>query len=124
MWAEVGNLIHAEFEKISSAKQTIFATHQAPPEVKAEFVEAARKEKEEHARTWASFAPSSKIIPCLTYSAPPRYPNYRYQPAYRRTDIIRVSSDERMQSFGSLTEVSRFSCPAPSAQGSQRGREM
>ncbi|KAJ9107511.1 hypothetical protein QFC21_000967 [Naganishia friedmannii] len=41
---------------------------EAPPAVKAQFTEAAKKEKEEHARL---------------------YPNYRYQPAYRRTDIIR-----------------------------------
>ncbi|WVQ63308.1 uncharacterized protein L199_001460 [Kwoniella botswanensis] len=41
---------------------------EAPLEVRAKFNEQARLEKEEHAR---------------------KYPGYRYQPAFRRTDIIR-----------------------------------
>lgn len=41
---------------------------EAPPDVRKKFQEMARIEKEEHQR---------------------RYPGYRYQPVFRRTDIIR-----------------------------------
>jgi hypothetical protein len=48
MWAEVSTSSFARrFLAILRFRQ--FATSQAPPEVKAEFVEAARLEKEEHA---------------------------------------------------------------------------
>lgn len=60
---------------------------QATPDVKARFVEAARLEKEEHAR---------------------RYPNYRYQPAHKRADIVRrrvrkdVNEDHKCDAVAAL----------------------
>ncbi|KAJ9123245.1 hypothetical protein QFC22_001441 [Naganishia vaughanmartiniae] len=58
--------VEVKHQNISIVASKMWA--EAPPAVKAQFTEAAKKEKEEHARL---------------------YPNYRYQPAYRRTDIIR-----------------------------------
>ncbi|KAJ9099991.1 hypothetical protein QFC19_005808 [Naganishia cerealis] len=58
--------VEVKHQNISIVASKMWA--EAPPAVKAQFTEAARKEKAEHARL---------------------YPDYRYQPAYRRTDIIR-----------------------------------
>lgn len=81
MWKEVS----------TSRRQTNFSAPdsrwQAPPDVKSRFVEAARLEKEEHAR---------------------KYPNYRYQPAYKRADIVRrrvrkdVNEDNKCDAVAAL----------------------
>ena len=57
---------------------------EAPQEVRAKFQEQARIEKEEHqrlcVRSWRY---------AIEAGADSRYPGYRYQPVFRRTDIIR-----------------------------------
>jgi hypothetical protein len=59
---------------------------EAPQDVRAKFQEMARLEKEEHQRKYVSSA-----RPRVTWAGvdPFRYPGYRYQPVFRRTDIIR-----------------------------------
>jgi len=57
---------------------------EAPQEVRQKFQEQARMEKEEHAK---KSVPGIVIV--VDIGVDGRYPGYRYQPVFRRTDIIR-----------------------------------
>lgn len=63
----------------------------APLEQKERFAELAKVEKEDHLKKYV-FSTLGEIWEMLTG----RYPGYRYQPVYRRTNVIRrrVRKDE------------------------------
>lgn len=64
---------------------------EAPPDQKAHFNDLARIEKEEHLKKSVI-----TLLSPMTNTDHSRYPGYRYQPVYRRTNVIRrrVRKDE------------------------------